>query len=201
MSVGSRRTNSVSHAIAWRSTEYQQRAVQIEDSGFRQFQALLVGARGSRTPVSIKRVLRQIPVEIRRAVVAPCSPGARFCLAACSRTLSRPTRSARSASTRLGQCATACRGAQRAHQWGACWLAGQLWRELQLDRFWADRLPPSHKKTRLDFGFSRPTGIAPGSGITPLHAGVPRRRRQSALSHRGRRPALRTLSYRPRHRV
>jgi phytoene dehydrogenase-like protein len=30
----------------------------------------------------------------------------------------------------------------RARQWGACWLAGQLWRDLQLDRFWADRLPP-----------------------------------------------------------
>ncbi|MGH7881225.1 MAG: IS1634 family transposase, partial [Candidatus Binataceae bacterium] len=25
----------------------------------------------------------------------------------------------------------------RPRQWGACWLAGQLWRELQLDRFWA----------------------------------------------------------------
>ena len=24
----------------------------------------------------------------------------------------------------------------RPRQWGACWLAGQLWRELQLDRFW-----------------------------------------------------------------
>ena len=33
---------------------------------------------------------------------------------------------------------------------GACWLAGQLWRELQLDRFWADRLPPSRKGTRWD---------------------------------------------------
>ena len=30
----------------------------------------------------------------------------------------------------------------RPRQWGACWLAGQLWQELQLDRFWADRLPP-----------------------------------------------------------
>ena len=29
----------------------------------------------------------------------------------------------------------------RSRQWGACWLAGQLWRELQLDRFWADRSP------------------------------------------------------------
>ncbi len=27
---------------------------------------------------------------------------------------------------------------------------GQLWRELQLDRFWADRLPPSRKGTRWD---------------------------------------------------
>jgi hypothetical protein len=36
----------------------------------------------------------------------------------------------------------------RPRQWGACWLAGQLWRELQLDRFWADRLPPSRKGTQ-----------------------------------------------------
>ena len=35
-------------------------------------------------------------------------------------------------------------------QWGACWLAGQLWRELQLDRFWTDRLPPNRKGTRWD---------------------------------------------------
>src|SRR5262249_6663145 len=27
----------------------------------------------------------------------------------------------------------------RPRQWGACWLAGQLWRELELDRFWAER--------------------------------------------------------------
>ena len=38
----------------------------------------------------------------------------------------------------------------RPRQWGACWLAGQLWRELQLDRFWADRLPPNRKGTRWD---------------------------------------------------
>jgi hypothetical protein len=38
----------------------------------------------------------------------------------------------------------------RPRQWGACWLAGQLWRELELDRFWADRLPPNRKKTRWD---------------------------------------------------
>jgi Transposase DDE domain len=39
---------------------------------------------------------------------------------------------------------------RRPRQWGACWLAGQLWRELQLDRFWADRLPPSRKGTQWD---------------------------------------------------
>ncbi len=35
----------------------------------------------------------------------------------------------------------------RPRQWGACWLAGVLWRELQLDRFWAERLPASRKGT------------------------------------------------------
>jgi transposase len=35
-------------------------------------------------------------------------------------------------------------------QWGACWLAGQLWQELHLDRFWADRLPRSRKGTRWE---------------------------------------------------
>jgi hypothetical protein len=39
---------------------------------------------------------------------------------------------------------------QRPRQWGTCWLAGQLWQELELDRFWADRLPPSRKRTRWD---------------------------------------------------
>ena len=38
----------------------------------------------------------------------------------------------------------------RPRQWGACWLAGQLWGELQLDRFWSDRLPPNRKGTRWD---------------------------------------------------
>ena len=36
----------------------------------------------------------------------------------------------------------------RPRQWGACWLAGVLWRELQLDRFWGARLPASRKGTR-----------------------------------------------------
>ena len=38
----------------------------------------------------------------------------------------------------------------RPRQWGACWLAGQLWQALQLDRFWLDRLPPSGKGTPWD---------------------------------------------------
>src|SRR5271157_4782387 len=39
---------------------------------------------------------------------------------------------------------------RRPRQWGACWLANVLWRELQLDRFWAERLPRSRKGTRWD---------------------------------------------------
>ncbi len=38
----------------------------------------------------------------------------------------------------------------RPRQFGACWLAGVLWRELKLDRFWAERLPRSRKGTRWD---------------------------------------------------
>ena len=38
----------------------------------------------------------------------------------------------------------------RPRQWGACWLVLQLWRELGLDRFWSERLPPSRKGTRWD---------------------------------------------------
>jgi len=38
----------------------------------------------------------------------------------------------------------------RPRQWGACWLAGHLWRELRLDQFWAERLPPSRKGTPWD---------------------------------------------------
>ena len=38
----------------------------------------------------------------------------------------------------------------RPRQWGGCWLALSLWRELQLDRFWGGRLPPSRKGTRWD---------------------------------------------------
>ncbi len=39
---------------------------------------------------------------------------------------------------------------RRPRQWGACWLACQLYEELGLDGFWAERLPPSRKGTRWD---------------------------------------------------
>ncbi len=39
----------------------------------------------------------------------------------------------------------------RPRQWGACWLALQLWEQLGLDRFWAEHLPPSRKGTRWDW--------------------------------------------------
>jgi len=39
---------------------------------------------------------------------------------------------------------------RRPRQFGACWLAGELWRDLELDRFFAERLPKSRKGTRWD---------------------------------------------------
>jgi transposase len=36
----------------------------------------------------------------------------------------------------------------RPRQWGACWMAMLLWEQLQLDRFWAEKLPPSREGTR-----------------------------------------------------
>src|SRR6202140_2974974 len=38
----------------------------------------------------------------------------------------------------------------RPRQWGACWLAGQLWRGLQLGRLGPDPPPPSRKATQWD---------------------------------------------------
>lgn len=37
---------------------------------------------------------------------------------------------------------------KRPRQWGACWLACELWDQLQLDTFWGTRLRPSRKGTR-----------------------------------------------------
>ncbi|HKM82174.1 MAG TPA: IS1634 family transposase [Candidatus Acidoferrum sp.] len=55
---------------------------------------------------------------------------------------------------------------RRPRQWGACWLALSLWEELQLDRFWAERLPASRKGTRWDqelFVLAAYRLLAPGS--------------------------------------
>ena len=37
---------------------------------------------------------------------------------------------------------------RRPRQWGACWLALELWARLELDRFWGPRLPASRQGTR-----------------------------------------------------
>ena len=37
---------------------------------------------------------------------------------------------------------------ERPRQWGACWMALFLWDQLQLDRYWAEKLPPSRQGTR-----------------------------------------------------
>ena len=39
---------------------------------------------------------------------------------------------------------------ERPRQWGTCWLALKLWQELELDRFWGERLAASRKGTRWD---------------------------------------------------
>ncbi len=36
----------------------------------------------------------------------------------------------------------------RPRQWGGCWLTAVLWDQLELEDFWAKRLPPSRKGTR-----------------------------------------------------
>jgi hypothetical protein len=36
----------------------------------------------------------------------------------------------------------------RPRQWGACWLACQLWDQVKLDEFWSDKLPASREGTR-----------------------------------------------------
>ncbi|MGH7848187.1 MAG: IS1634 family transposase [Candidatus Binatia bacterium] len=38
----------------------------------------------------------------------------------------------------------------RPRQWGACWLVVELWKKLELDRFWGERLPTTRKGTRWD---------------------------------------------------
>src|SRR3984893_8732908 len=55
---------------------------------------------------------------------------------------------------------------RRPRQWGACWLALLLWRELQLEQFWCKRLGVSRKGTRWDqvlFVLAAYRLLAPGS--------------------------------------
>lgn len=55
---------------------------------------------------------------------------------------------------------------ERPRQWGACWLALMLWQRLELDVFFAMRLPASRKGTRWDrvvFVLACYRLIAPGS--------------------------------------
>ena len=39
---------------------------------------------------------------------------------------------------------------RNARHWGACWLACELYEQLNLNQFWVERLPPSRKGTRWD---------------------------------------------------
>src|SRR5271155_463277 len=39
---------------------------------------------------------------------------------------------------------------RNARQWGGCWLVCELYEQLKLDQFWAERLPPGRKGTRWD---------------------------------------------------
>ncbi len=55
---------------------------------------------------------------------------------------------------------------RRPRQWGACWLALRLWQRLDLDVFFAERLPRSRKGTRWDlavFVLAAYRLISPGS--------------------------------------
>jgi hypothetical protein len=64
----------------------------------------------------------------------------------------------------------------RPRQWGACWLACELWDQLQLDAFWSPRLPPSRQgpgwlsvlKTLVAYQLTDPgrSGGCTGSGMT-----------------------------------
>src|SRR5437879_12244362 len=66
---------------------------------------------------------------------------------------------------------------RRPRQWGACWLALLLWRELELDLFWSKRLGSSRKGTRWDqvlFVLAAYRLLAPGSEWRLQRGGFPR---------------------------
>ncbi|MGA7259460.1 MAG: hypothetical protein WBX30_00935 [Stellaceae bacterium] len=61
-------------------------------------------------------------------------------------------------------------GLRRPGEWGACWLALVLWRELQLDVFWCKRLGMSRKEALWDqvpFVLVAYRLLAPGSEWRP----------------------------------
>src|ERR1700730_8009458 len=67
---------------------------------------------------------------------------------------------------------------RRPRQWGACWLTLLLWRELQLDQFWSNRLGVSRKGTRWDQVLLVVVAyrlLAPGSEWTKTREGLQRR--------------------------
>ena len=73
---------------------------------------------------------------------------------------------------------------RRPRQWGACWLALVLWRELQLDQFWCKRLGMSRKGTRWDqvlFVLVAYRLLAPGSEWRLHREWVSARRRGRSL--------------------
>jgi hypothetical protein len=59
---------------------------------------------------------------------------------------------------------------RRPRQWGACWLACDLWSQLQLDQFWDQRLPASREETQWKLILQTLVGyglIDPGSEWRP----------------------------------
>ncbi len=62
---------------------------------------------------------------------------------------------------------------RRPRQWGACWLALLLWRELQLDQFWSKRLGVEPQGDALGSGPVR-AGRLPPAGAGQRMAAAPR---------------------------
>ena len=80
----------------------------------------------------------------------------------------------------------------RPRTFGSCWLALTLWRELELDRFWNDRLPASREGTRWDevlFVLAAYRLLSPGSEWR-LHREWRRRRAQARPRARRARPSF-----------
>ena len=82
------------------------------------------------------------------------------------------------ARTRRGPCVRIRLGAMQLHrprQWGACWLARHLYEQLELDCFWAARLPEFARRNLLE-AHSRDAGLLPahrsGQRVAPAPAVV-----------------------------